>query len=98
LIAYVDIKKKKYASENKNFGDVMVDKFGRKMGSYYHIYFLIYLEEIKIYQMLKTMGHLAWDGAFYFDKWQLSLEILYIITKIIIGNKALDRVNLVEIS
>jgi hypothetical protein len=68
------------------------------MGSYYHIYFLIYLEEIKIYQMLKTMGHLAWDGAFYFDKWQLSLEILYIITKIIIGNKALDRVNLVEIS
>jgi hypothetical protein len=59
---------------------------------------LIYLEEIKIYQMLKTMGHLAWDWAFYFDKWQLSLEILYIITKIIIGNKALDRVNLVEIS
>jgi hypothetical protein len=56
------------------------------------------LEEIKIYQMLKTMGHLAWDGAFYFDKWQLSLEILYIITKIIIGNKAPDWVNLVEIS
>lgn len=45
----------------------------------------------KIYQMLKTMGHLSWNGAFYLTIG--TLQVLYILVK---GIK-LIRVNLVEI-